>query len=45
LALEERPLEWTITGTATIADGLLALPYRYSGEVDPRELLAHGRPR
>ena len=45
LALEERPLEWTITGTATIADGLLALPYRYSGEVDPRELLAQGLPR
>ena len=45
LALEERPLEWTITGTARITDGLLALPYRYSGEVDPRELLARGLSR
>lgn len=42
LALKDRPLNWTITGTATIADGLLTLPYRYSGQVDPRELLARG---
>lgn len=42
LALKDRPLDWTITGTATIADGLLTLPYRYSGQVDPRELLARG---
>jgi LEA14-like dessication related protein len=45
LALQERPLEWTLSGTATIADGLLTLPYRYSGQVDPRELLARGLPR
>lgn len=43
LALKDRPLDWTITGTATIADGLLTLPYRYSGQVDPRELLAQGQ--
>lgn len=42
LALRDRPLDWTITGTATIADSLLTLPYRYSGQVDPRELLARG---
>lgn len=42
LALKDRPLDWTLTGTATIADGLLTLPYRYSGQVDPRELLAQG---
>lgn len=43
LALKDRPLDWTLTGTATIADGLLTLPYRYSGQVDPRELLARGQ--
>lgn len=42
LALKDRPLDWTLSGTATIADGLLTLPYRYSGQVDPRELLARG---
>jgi LEA14-like dessication related protein len=42
LALKDRPLDWTLTGTATIAEGLLTLPYRYSGQVDPRELLARG---
>ena len=40
LALQDRPLEWTVTGTVTVADGLLTLPYRYSGEVDPKTLLA-----
>jgi hypothetical protein len=40
LALRETPLDWTVSGTATIADGLLTLPYRYSGQVDPQELLA-----
>lgn len=42
LALKDRPLDWTLSGTATIADGLLTLPYRYSGQVDPRELLVRG---
>jgi LEA14-like dessication related protein len=45
LALEDRPLDWTVTGTATIADGLLTLPFRYSGQVDPQALLARGIPR
>jgi hypothetical protein len=45
LALKDRPLDWTVTGTATIADGLLTLPFRYSGQVDPQALLAHRIPR
>lgn len=45
LALQDRPLDWTITGTVTVAGGLLTLPYRYSGQVDPKTLLARaGRP-
>ncbi len=45
LALKDRPLDWTIAGTATIADGLLTLPFTYSGQVDPKTLLAAaGRP-
>jgi hypothetical protein len=40
LALQGRPLDWTIAGTLTIADGLLTLPYRYSGQVDAADLLA-----
>lgn len=43
LALKDRPLDWTLIGTATIADGLLTLPYRYSGQVEPKELLARGQ--
>lgn len=44
LALQDRPLGWTLSGTASIADGLLSLPYRYSGEVDARALLARVKP-
>lgn len=44
LALKDRPLDWSISGTATIAGGYLALPFRYSGQVDPGTLLAEGRP-
>ena len=40
LAMQDRPLDWTITGTVTVADGLLTLPYRYSGQIDPQTLLA-----
>jgi hypothetical protein len=40
LALQGRPLDWTVVGTVTIADGLLTLPYRYSGQVDAATLLA-----
>lgn len=39
LVLKDRPLDWTISGTVTIADGLLTLPYWYSGQVDPKTLL------
>ncbi|MBS1203100.1 MAG: conserved secreted protein [Chromatiaceae bacterium] len=45
LALRDEPLDWSISGTATIADGLLTLPYRYSGQVDPKALLALAVPR
>jgi hypothetical protein len=40
LAVRQGPLDWTVSGTATIADGFLTLPYRYSGQVDPQELLS-----
>jgi LEA14-like dessication related protein len=40
LAIKQTPLEWTVSGTATIADGLLTLPYRYSGQVDPEALMS-----
>ncbi len=40
LALQDRPLEWTVSGTATVAGGLMTLPYRYSGKIDARELAA-----
>lgn len=39
LALKGTPVDWTVSGTATVADGLVALPFRYSGQVDPQELL------
>ncbi|MBK5966393.1 Water stress and hypersensitive response domain-containing protein [Thiocystis minor] len=42
LALKERPLNWTVSGTATLAGGLITLPYRYSGKIDARELTAGG---
>ncbi|MBV5308673.1 LEA type 2 family protein [Chromatium okenii] len=38
LALKNRPLDWNIAGTVTIADGLITLPYRYSGKIDPQQL-------
>ncbi|WP_295401585.1 LEA type 2 family protein [uncultured Thiocystis sp.] len=40
LALQDRPLNWTIAGTATLAGGLITLPYRYSGQIDARTLMA-----
>jgi LEA14-like dessication related protein len=43
LLARQTPLNWTLTGTATIADGLLTLPYRYSGQVDPREILSRAQ--
>jgi hypothetical protein len=41
LALKDGPLDWTVSGTATVADGFLILPYRYSGQVSARTLLSH----
>lgn len=43
LAQEDRPIDWTLSGTATIADGFLTLPYRYSGQISQSELLALAR--
>lgn len=40
MALKDSPLEWQVTGTATLTGGLLRLPYRYSGEIDPARLLS-----
>jgi len=42
LALKDVPLDWTVSGTATVADGFLTLPYRYSGQVNAGTLLALG---
>jgi hypothetical protein len=40
LALKNAPLDWQISGTATLAGGLITLPYRYSGQIDAQKLLA-----
>jgi LEA14-like dessication related protein len=42
LALKPGPIQWTVSGTATLADGFLLLPYRYSGQVDAKTLLSAG---
>ena len=42
LSLKDAPLDWTVSGTVTIADGFLTLPYRYSGQVDAKTLLSRG---
>lgn len=39
LALKDRPLDWTVSGTASLANGLVPLPYRWSGQIDPKTLL------
>jgi LEA14-like dessication related protein len=36
LALQSRPWQYRIAGIVTVA-GVVPIPYRYSGEVDPRE--------
>ncbi len=38
LALQSRPWQYQIAGTVSVG-GLLPLPYRYAGELDPRGLL------
>ena len=40
LAMKGEPLAWRIAGTATLTGGLVTLPYWYSGEIDPRQLIA-----
>jgi LEA14-like dessication related protein len=45
LARKDEPIDWTVSGTATIADGVLTLPYRYSGQVSARTLLSRGAKR
>lgn len=42
---KNRPLDWTVTGTASIAGGLLTLPYRYSGQVDAQDLISRAAAR
>lgn len=39
LALSDQPVEWRIGGTVTLAGGVVTLPYRYSGRIDPKTLL------
>ena len=36
----DRPLHWTISGTAALAGGLVVLPYSRSGSLDPQSLAA-----
>jgi LEA14-like dessication related protein len=40
LALSNRPVDWRVSGTATLAGGVVTLPYRYSGSIDPKTLRA-----
>ena len=41
LALQSRPWQYKITGTVTVA-GVVPLPYRYTGEMDPQKLVRTG---
>jgi LEA14-like dessication related protein len=38
LLLKSEPLQYRIAGTVTVA-GVVPIPYRYSGEIDPKTLL------
>ncbi|NEX20070.1 LEA type 2 family protein [Thiorhodococcus mannitoliphagus] len=40
LLRSDRPLEWALSGTVTLAGGWVRLPYRRSGRLDPAELAA-----
>ncbi|MFD2110345.1 LEA type 2 family protein [Thiorhodococcus fuscus] len=40
LARKETPLEWTVVGTLSVAGALIDLPYRYSGTLDPHQIMA-----
>lgn len=44
LMLQSRPLNYKIAGTVTVG-GVLPIPYRYSGELDPKTLLRGISPR
>ncbi len=44
LALKRDDLEWKITGTVTVADGWVTLPYRYTGKIDPEKLIPGSLP-
>ncbi|MGA7982070.1 MAG: LEA type 2 family protein [Chromatiaceae bacterium] len=39
-ALSRDKLRWKISGTVTLASGLFPLPFWYSGEIDPRAVMA-----
>jgi LEA14-like dessication related protein len=39
LAARQEKLRWRIHGTVTVGGGLVPLPYWYSGEIDPRDLM------
>lgn len=43
LTLTQRPLDWTVSGTVSIVGGLIALPYSYSGQIDPQALTSRVR--
>jgi LEA14-like dessication related protein len=45
LATTRGPVAWKVSGTVTLADGLLPLPYWYSGRVDAKALIALGTRR
>lgn len=45
LATTRGPIAWKVSGTVTLADGLLPLPYWYSGQVDAKTLIALGARR
>lgn len=38
LMLKSQPLRYRVAGTVTVA-GVLPIPYRYTGEIDPQTLL------
>jgi len=40
LARQETPLQWTVVGSLSVAGGLIDLPYRYSGTLDPHQIMA-----
>jgi LEA14-like dessication related protein len=39
-ALSRDKLRWKLSGTVALASGLFTLPFWYSGEIDPRAVMA-----